>query len=425
LGDSTETTFVTAVTAAAQLGGTERVLLDFANRAFEHDITLRVLTPCDGPLVDLLNKIGVPAEAVTAPERLLRGSQQVGALSSIPGALVGLAKWSRQLRRHPFIREADVIYSVAFKAHVALTLSRTHPVVWHLHEFPPAATGAIWRWLGKRIPDTVLANSHAVAKQWNGGTVAQHHAPRPIHVVHNGVNLDRFLVRKRTGWIHRELGITPDARLIGMPAVFARWKGQFEVIEAFEMIREEFPGVHLVVVGGSIYDTVAEREYAGELERAVRGTRDAGRGGPAGEGHRAPHHAPRAPRIHLLPFQREIELAYPEFDVVVHYSLRPEPFGRVLIEGMACGVPVVAAAEGGPVEILGDGIGARREAGWLVEPRNPESLARILESALGLPSEVLASIGTAGRRRAEDLFSARRFAREVAEVIKKSIVDSR
>ena len=409
MGDSTETTFVTAVTAAAQLGGTERVLLDFANQAFEHNITLRVLTPCDGPLVDILNKIGVPAEAVTAPEMLLRGSQQVGALSSIPGALVGLAKWSRQLRRHPFIREADVVYSVAFKAHVALTLSRTHPVVWHLHEFPPAATGAIWRWLARKIPDGVVANSHAVAKQWDNGTVGPWdsgtvgqtapRAPRTTHVVHNGVNLDRFLVRERTGWIHRELGIPPDARLIGMPAIFARWKGQFEVIEAFEMIHEEFSDVHLVFVGGAIYDTVAEREYAGELERAV------GR---------------RETRIHLLPFQREIELAYSEFDLVVHYSLRPEPFGRVLIEGMACGVPVVAAAEGGPVEILGDGIGPRREAGWLVEPRDPESLARILGSALGLPREVLASIGTAGRRRAEDLFSARRFAREVAEIIKKT-----
>jgi len=52
---------VTALAASAQLGGTERVLLDFAARAFEHDVVLRVLTPKDGPLIDILNQIGVPA----------------------------------------------------------------------------------------------------------------------------------------------------------------------------------------------------------------------------------------------------------------------------------------------------------------------------------------------------------------------------
>ena len=85
---------------------------------------------------------------------------------------------------------------------------------------------------------------------------------------------------------------------------------------------------------------------------------------------------------------------------------------------MACGVPVIAAGEGGPVDILGGGIGARREAGWLAEPRRPEELARMLRSALRLPHEVLASVGSAGRHRAEDHFSARRFAKELASALK-------
>jgi glycosyltransferase involved in cell wall biosynthesis len=122
----------------------------------------------------------------------------------------------------------------------------------------------------------------------------------------------------------------------------------------------------------------------------------------------------------LLPFQREVELTYPEFDLVVHYSVRPEPFGRVPLEAMACGVPVIAAGEGGPIEILGEGIGPRREAGWLAEPRNPEELARIFRSALSLPSDVLLSIGTAGRERAEDHFSSRAFAGKVAALLRSA-----
>lgn len=419
---------VTAVAASGQLGGTERVLLDFATRAFEHDIALRVITPRDGPLVAILNEVGVPAEVVPGSRALLSGSQQARRLWSLPLAVPGLFRWAGALARHRFVRDADVLYTVAFKADLAVALRRQHPVVWHLHEFPPAATGPLWRALARRIPDGLIANSEAVAAAWSGvtservkseevkgekvnsekvksekGKQADPERPftsylspftdqtREITVIPNGVDLDRFVPRPATGWIHDELGIDRGRRLIGMPAVFARWKGQPEVIAAFEQMRDAFPDVHLVIVGGSIYDTVAEREYGAELAGLVT---DA--------------------RVHLLPFQSKIERVYPEFDAVVHYSLRPEPFGRVIVEAMACGVPVIAAGEGGPVQILGGGIGPRREAGWLAEPRSPAALARIFRAALDLPAAVLRDIGAAGRRRAEDYYSARVFARRVA-----------
>jgi glycosyltransferase involved in cell wall biosynthesis len=104
--------------------------------------------------------------------------------------------------------------------------------------------------------------------------------------------------------------------------------------------------------------------------------------------------------------------------LTVHYSIKPEPFGRVVLESMACGIPVVAAAEGGPLEIVGGGIGARREAGWLAEPRNPAELARVLRSALRLPGDLLRSVGAAGRVRAEDQFSSRSFASKLAAVLR-------
>jgi glycosyltransferase involved in cell wall biosynthesis len=437
---------VTALAASAQPGGTERVLLDFANRAFEHDVALRVLTPREGPLVNILNKIGVPAQVVPASQLLLRGSQREGRLWTLPPALLSLAGWSRQLAAHPFVREAAVIYSVAFKTHVAATLARLHPSVWHLHEYPPTRTGWIWRQLMHRVPDRMIAVSDAVGEAWGRpGDIhfaADHAAPdehgkreaengKRLMVVRNGVNLDRFKPRERTGWIHDELGIPRDHRLIGMPGVFARWKGHLEVLEAFGAIAQELPDVHLVIVGGSIYDTAAEERYGATLKQATGewettspsgGKWEAVEGSgewqvPQGSGSGTEDVGESFPRVHMLPFQREIELAYPEFDVAVHYSLRPEGFGRVVVEAMACGVPIVAADEGGPREILGGGIGPRREAGWLAEPRNPAALARILRSALSLPTDVLRSVGAAGRIRAEDHFSARGFAARVAQVL--------
>jgi glycosyltransferase involved in cell wall biosynthesis len=403
---------VTALAASAQLGGTERVLLDFAARAFEHDIALKVLAPRDGPLIHNLNQLGVPAEVVAAPEAMLRGSQQRGRLWSVVPAALSLPAWGQALRRHPFSSDADMLYSVGFKTHLATTLPFGKKVVWHLHEFPPETTGRMWRWLSRRIPDGLIANSGAVSIAWTGvdgrvksSTLPSALFPLPsIHVVPNGVDLDRFKPAPRTGWIHQQLGLPSEARLVGMPAVFARWKGHEAVIEAFRSLETQCPNVHLVFVGGSIYDTVAEREFGESLKTLLAGKT----------------------RIHALPFQQNIERVYPELDIAVHYSLRPEPFGRVILEAMASAVPVIAAREGGPLEILGmDAVGVDGRpsihhlavGGWLVTPREPTALAATMRTALSSSPAELSHVGQLGRIRAEDHFSARAFARNVAEAL--------
>ncbi len=106
---------------------------------------------------------------------------------------------------------------------------------------------------------------------------------------------------------------------------------------------------------------------------------------------------------------------YPEFDVTVHYSLRPEAFGKVIVESMACGVPIIAADEGGPREILG----SKPEGGWLVEPRDPLALAAAMREALQLDTGGLREIGNRGRKRVEEAFSSTRFAAELASVFQR------
>ncbi len=410
---------VTAITGTAELGGAERVLLDFANRAFEFDVALRVLTPMDGPLVGILNKIGIPAEVLPAPAALAKAFRHGRPLH--PTAALGMLRWSRRLRRHPFVIAADTVYTVAYRGHLAASMAGIRPLVWHLHTFPPTNWRRFWLAGARRRPARLVANSEAVDQAWSAA-LRNKDRERRLSIIHNGVNLDRFRPRDRTGWIHRQLGLPRSHRLIGMPSVFARWKGHLEVLEAFEQIAAEFPDVHLVIVGGTIYRTHEEQQFGQELKRVTGEFRvvssgalqAAGDGGDAGLDELPSDH----PRVHMLPFQREIELAYAEFDLTVHYSIKPEPFGRVVLESMACGIPVVAAAEGGPLEIVGGGIGARREAGWLAEPRNPAELARVLRSALRLPGDLLRSVGAAGRVRAEDQFSSRSFASKLAAVLR-------
>jgi glycosyltransferase involved in cell wall biosynthesis len=415
---------VTALAGTAELGGAERVLLDFANRAFEHEIALRVITPMDGPLVGILNRIGVPAEVLPASPALVRGFRRERWF--LPSPMFGLYRWAGSLSRHRWTADADVVYSVAFRTHLAARLGRLSPVVWHLHRFPPRPGQRYWLSAARNGPTRLIANSEIVAQSWRPA-LGDEGDGRRLSVIHNGVNLDRFRPRESTGWIHDRLGLPRGHRLIGMPALFARWKGHLEVLRAFERIAGEFPDVHLVIVGGSTYQTDAEHRYGQQLKRVtgefrvvtaeVLEARERADAGDASEGLQPPR---SHPRVHMLPFQREIELAFPEFDLTVHYSVRPEPFGRVVLESMACAIPVVAAAEGGPLEILGAESGARREAGWLAPPRSPEALATVLRTALSLPPSELHAIGGAGRVRAEDHFSSRTFAGHVAGVLREA-----
>jgi glycosyltransferase involved in cell wall biosynthesis len=382
---------VVCVSVSAALGGSERVLLDFATRARGHGFEPLVLVPREGPLLDALRESAIDCGVAAAPAQLLATGRNIGMkeLAALPG---GLRSWSAALRAamriHGVASPGDaILYSNGFKAHLACALVGGHARVWHLHEFPPAGAGALWR-LAAGMPAALVANSKAVARAWRLPLL-----PAPETVL-NGVDIGRFAPAPRTGWIHEQLALEPVARLIGMPAAFARWKGQIEVIAAFERLAPAVPAAHLVLAGGAIYDTDTERGYAHEMVARV------GRSSFAG-------------RIHFLKFQNEPWRLYPEFDVTVHYSQRAEPFGRVIVESMACGVPVIAARAGGPLEIVEDGV-----SGWLVPPGEVQALADRLALVLG--SEDLPAAGRAARARAESRFSADRFAAEVAGVLARA-----
>jgi len=289
-----------------------------------------------------------------------------------------------------------ILYTNGFKAHLASALVRGPRRVWHLREFPPDSTGALWKLLVRAVPTAAIANSKAVADAWQMAGL------KPT-VVYNGVDLERFRPAAPSGWMHDQLGLERGAQLLGMPAVFARWKGHLQVVEAFERAAEKLPDAQLVLVGGAIYDTTAERGFAEELVKRV------GRSSLGGGGARK-----LTDRIHFLRHTAEPWKLYPEFDVAVHFSTRPEPFGRVVAEALASGVPPIAARAGGPVEIVEDGV-----SGWLVTPGDVAALAATMERALTTMRGASAgAIKAACRARAEKMFSADRYAAEVAGVLR-------
>jgi glycosyltransferase involved in cell wall biosynthesis len=92
-------------------------------------------------------------------------------------------------------------------------------------------------------------------------------------------------------------------------------------------------------------------------------------------------------------------------DILALPSIRPEPFGMVVIEAMASGKPVVATAHGGPLESVVEG-----ETGLLVSPRAPAEMAAAL-ARLADATGLRMRLGAAGRKRAVTVFGFQRHVR--------------
>jgi glycosyltransferase involved in cell wall biosynthesis len=89
------------------------------------------------------------------------------------------------------------------------------------------------------------------------------------------------------------------------------------------------------------------------------------------------HRAAQLGIAHLVTFETDLEdrrHIYAGLGTLLHLPRRPEPFGTVLLEAMALGVPVVAAMNGGTQEIITHG-----ETGLMVPPGDVSAAARALQ----------------------------------------------
>jgi glycosyltransferase involved in cell wall biosynthesis len=159
--------------------------------------------------------------------------------------------------------------------------------------------------------------------------------------------------------------------VVGIVGRLQPWKGQDRLLRAQALLRERGHCFHLVIVGGDSYEL--SPEYAASLPGVISGLGLDDAVTMTGE---VPDPSPYLG----------------QFDVLVNAS-DPEPFGIVLLEGMAAGVPVVAVNSGGPPDFIED-----RRTGVLARSGDPEDLADALQLLLSSPA-LRAELGRAGHER--------------------------
>ena len=368
---------------AGVLGGAELSLLDVAT-AF--GARAEVVLLADGPFRIALEARGIAVSVV--PLGALQQIKKSTRLPS-PAALADTVRVARQVSKHANTHTVLCANSQkAFVVAVAAGLISGRPVVWHLRDIlaPPHfsrtnITAAVT--LANLRAARIIANSRATADAF----VAAGGRESLVRVVHNGIDPAPFdaIDNVAAMAVRQQLGVPASAYLVAMFGRFHEWKGQQVLLDALAML----PDVHALIVGAPLF---GEEVFESALKA------QASRSGLKG-------------RIHFLGFRPDVPLLMRAANVIVHASVYPEPFGRVIVEGMLAGRPVIAARAGGVTEIVADG-----DTGVLVTPGDASALAQAIDALRTDPTGA-AAMAERGRTHARDQFSLQAMVRGVSDAL--------
>jgi glycosyltransferase involved in cell wall biosynthesis len=342
---------VVHVTRGLEVGGQERLLLEFARHADSARFDLSVIVLGQrGSLTDGIERCGCPVIALDEPPGLR------------PRLVWRLAQQFRRLG-------ADVVHThddgpLIYGA-LAGRLSGTPRIIHTQHH---GKLGIISRrqerlvaWSARGV-DCFVCVAHDSARQM----IAQGVAARRVRVLWNGIDLERFAER----------GPRPDGPIVTV-ARLSPEKDIANLLRALAIVARTHPAVRLEIAGDGPCreDTV---RLACELGLE--------------------------PRVRFLGETRDVPALLERASMFVLPS-QTEGISLTLLEAMARGLPVAATAVGGTPEVVDDGV-----TGLLVPTRHPQALADALLRLHAEP-DVAAGMGKAGRRRVEAHFDVRSMVR--------------
>ena len=199
---------------------------------------------------------------------------------------------------------------------------------------------------------------------------------KKLRVIFRGINIDYYnqkniSILKQERLIN-EWGIESNKFVILMPGRLTNWKGQIKLIEALNIISEDynFTNYQAIILGSDQGRTVYKKKLINLVERYNLNK-----------------------KIKFINHCKEMPLAYSLADVVVSASIEPEAFGRVAVEAQSMSKPIIASNIGGSKETI-----LNKKSGLLYKFDDPRELAKSLNTVIQLTQEELKSMGNEGRK---------------------------
>ena len=221
-----------------------------------------------------------------------------------------------------------------------------------------------------------IAGSNFIFNHINEKYTAYLNRKKKLRVIFRGINLEYFHPKNvsilKQERLIKEWGLIPNLFTILMPGRLTYWKGQEILIEAINILIEDYniSNFQVIVLGSDQGRKVYKKKLINLVQRYRLGQ-----------------------KIKFIEHCKEMPLAYSLADVVVSASIEPEAFGRVSVEAQAMGKPIIASNHGGSKETI-----LKDKSGFLYKFDDPRQLAKNLHMVIELDQDKLSDIGNEGRK---------------------------
>ncbi|MBO0471099.1 glycosyltransferase family 4 protein [Enterococcus sp. DIV0242_7C1] len=362
--------------SSSELYGSDKSLLNLVNKLDRTKYQIYVMLPSQGELVEKIEETGNCKVIIKSIAILRRKNLSIKGIVSYFRDFFSSVKYLKA-----FIKEnnIDIIYtntSVVFPGGVAAK-SLNKKSIWHVREIiSNKYENFIVKRIVNRYADVIIGNSKATLNS----IIIDKNKGR---VIYNVVDIKNdFLDSQRKN----------QTFTIGMAGRINRWKGQDFFVDAALEVLKEYPDVTFLIAG----DVFKGEEYLKESLKEKISKSDGSK------------------KIKLLGLISNMEEFYRSLDIFVLPSIKPEPFGLVILEAMARRVPVIATNFGGPAEIIQDEV-----TGILVEPKNVTELTQKIKMLID-DSEKREYIAKSGQIMQQEQFSIDEYIQNIEGVLDES-----
>ena len=382
----------------AELGGGEIALLEVIKNLDKQKFYPLVLLGNEGPLSEILKKEDIEVIVDRLPSYFRKLERSPQARPNIVWYIKSAISLPKVIKRTEDIikkHNIDIVYINTIKSllYAAKAAKRINvKAIWHLHDcltgdFYPSWVIPIIVKLS-RLADNIICVSNAVKDAY----VKAKGDDKKTAVIYNGVDINKFNPQINADEIKKEFN-TIDRKIVSITGRLEEWKGQKVFIKAAEITCSRRDDVVFLIVGGPLFGC---EKYEQELKDMVKNLR-------------------LEDKVLFLGFRNDPEKIMAASDIIVHPSTKPEPFGRDIIEAMACGRPVIATSIGAGHEIIED-----QKTGILVESANPGLLAKSIAGLLDNPRQIQILKSNA-REKAVNVFDIRKIITKISDAIDRGI----
>lgn len=349
-----EATHVCFFSHSGEMYGSERSLLTIASELISRGVVCSVIVPSKGELSKYLEKIG--ASVIECPYEWWAYSNEIDSHQSLQKLQANFDLVLKDILPNLLLVNPDVLITntsvIPWGAILAYLVNRPH--VWYLREFGWLDHGLRYIYPEQMMSDLfesssnlIFTNSVAVKEYFFGKTT-----DRKIDVVYPFIDLRLTREERESNrWFRHK-----DSVHLSIVGTVTPSKGQFDALMAIRRLIEMGIKAELVIAGHANF------EYLKLLLDYV-------------EQHNLENH------VRFVGYQSDPQPIYEQSDIVLVCS-RHEAFGRVTLEAMSIGKPVIATASGGTLEIIEDGI-----SGFLYNPNEIDVLVEKILFVINNPQK--------------------------------------